>query len=102
MKLIGNIRENIGNINLELKDSENIRQIGNLKNSREIEDIFYDFVASGNIPTRGHGVRHVGIFVGTKLHFHFRENALGFVLGFHGFGNGLCGLVQGLHIHKEE
>jgi hypothetical protein len=27
------------------------------------------FVASGGIPTRGHGVRHVGIFVGTRLPF---------------------------------
>jgi hypothetical protein len=32
------------------------------------------FVASGGIPTRGHGGRHVGIFVGTKLLFCFSEN----------------------------
>jgi hypothetical protein len=95
-------RENIGNINLELKDSENIRQIGNLKNSREIEDIFYDFVASGNIPTRGHGVRHVGIFVGTKLHLLFSENTLGMRLGPHGLVDGIFGLVLGFHSHKEE
>jgi hypothetical protein len=30
------------------------------------------FVASGGIPTRGHGVRHVGIFVGTRLHLSFQ------------------------------
>jgi hypothetical protein len=60
------------------------------------------FVASGGIPTRGHGVRHVGIFVGTRLHFRFSENALGMKLGLHGLGDGLCGLVLGCHTHKEE
>jgi hypothetical protein len=30
------------------------------------------FVASGGIPTRGHGVRHVGIFVGTKITLSFQ------------------------------
>jgi hypothetical protein len=29
------------------------------------------FVALGGISTRGHGVRHVGIFVGTRLHLQF-------------------------------
>jgi hypothetical protein len=60
------------------------------------------FVASGGIPTRGHGVRHVGIFVGTRLLFRFSENALGMKLGLHGLGDGLCGLVLGCHTHKEE
>jgi hypothetical protein len=60
------------------------------------------FVASGGIPTSGLGVGHVGIFVGTRLHFRFGENALGFVLGFHGFDDGRCGLGLGLHTHKDE
>jgi hypothetical protein len=64
------------------------------------------FVASGGIPTRGCGDEHVGIFVGTRLHFHFSENALGMKLGLHGLGDGLgdglCGLVLGCHTHKEE
>jgi hypothetical protein len=45
------------------------------------------------------GVRHVGIIVGTRLHFSFGENALGMKLGLHGFGDGLCGFVLGLHTH---
>jgi hypothetical protein len=45
---------------------------------------------------------HVGIFVGTRLHFRFNENALGFVLGLHGLGDGLCGLVLECHTHKKE
>jgi hypothetical protein len=60
------------------------------------------FVASQGIPTRGHGIRHVGIFVGTRLLFCFSENALGMRLGPHGLGDGLCGLVLGFHTHKEE
>ena len=60
------------------------------------------FVASGGIPTRGHGVRHVGILVGTRLHLRFHENALGMRLGPHGLVDGLCGLVLGCHFHKEE
>jgi hypothetical protein len=36
------------------------------------------FVASRGIPTRGLGVKHVGIFVGTRLHFRFGENVLVF------------------------
>jgi hypothetical protein len=63
---------------------------------------YFCFVASGGIPTSSHGVRHVGIFVGTKLHFRFGENTIGVKLGFHGFGDGICGLVLGFHIHKEE
>jgi hypothetical protein len=51
------------------------------------------FVASVGIPTSGLGVGHVRIFVGTRLHFHFGENTLGFVLGLHGFGDGIFGLV---------
>jgi hypothetical protein len=34
---------------------------------------FDDIVASGGIPTRGQGVKHVGIFVGTILAFCFSE-----------------------------
>jgi hypothetical protein len=30
------------------------------------------------------------------------KNTLGFMLGFHGFDDGLCGLVLGLHTHKDE
>ena len=60
------------------------------------------FVSMGGIPTRGHGVRHVGIFVGTKLHLRFSENALGMRLGPHGLVDGLCGLVLGFHNHKKE
>jgi hypothetical protein len=61
-----------------------------------------DFVASGGIPTRGHGVRHVGIFVGTILLFCFSENSLGMKLGIHGLGYGFCGLVLGCLTHKQE
>jgi hypothetical protein len=50
-------------------------------------------VALGGIPTSSHGVRHVGIFVGIILHFHFSENTFLFVLGLHGFGDGICGLM---------
>jgi hypothetical protein len=63
---------------------------------------FEAFVASGGIPTRGHGVRHVGIFVGTRLAFRFSENTLGMTLGPHGEVDGLFGLVLGFHTHKEE
>ena len=59
-----------------------------------------DFVAQGGIPTRGQGVKHVGIFLGTKLAFFFSENLLGFEW-IHGFGDGICGLVSGLHTHKK-
>jgi hypothetical protein len=60
------------------------------------------FVALGGIPTRGYGVKHVGIFIGTRLHFCFNENALGMKLGLHGLGDGRCGLVLRCHTHKEE
>jgi hypothetical protein len=60
------------------------------------------FIASGGIPTRGHGVRHVGILVGTSLHLHFSENTLGMRLGPHGLSYRLCGLVLRFHTHKEE
>jgi hypothetical protein len=63
---------------------------------------FEAFVASGGIPTRGHGARHVGIFVGTKSTFHFSEIGLGMRLGPHGQVDGLCGFVLGFHTHKEE
>jgi hypothetical protein len=61
-----------------------------------------DIVASGGIPTRGQGVKHVGIFVGTHLSFRFSEIDLGMRLGSHGKVDGLCGLVMGCHTHKEE
>jgi hypothetical protein len=48
------------------------------------------------------GVGHVRILVGTSLYFRFDENPLGFVLGLHGFDDGLCGPVLGLHTHKED
>ena len=43
----------------------------------------------------------VGIIVGTTSHFRFGENPLGFEWGLHGFGDGLGGLMLGLHTHKE-
>jgi hypothetical protein len=58
------------------------------------------FVASEGIPTRGHGIGHMGLFVGTRLLFCFGENALGMKLGIHGLGDGRCGLVLGCHTHK--
>jgi hypothetical protein len=60
------------------------------------------FVASGGIPTRGHGVMHVGIFIGAILFFCFSENSLGMKLGIHGLDDEHCGLVLGCHTHKEE
>jgi hypothetical protein len=60
------------------------------------------FVASRGIPTRGHGVRHVGIFVGTRLAFRLSEIGLGMRLGPHGQVDGLYGFVLGFHTHKEE
>jgi hypothetical protein len=53
------------------------------------------FVASGGIPTRGRGVRHVGIFVGTRLAFRFSEIGLGLRLGPHGQDDGFMGLCGG-------
>ena len=56
------------------------------------------FVASGGISSRGQGVRHVGIFVGTKLAFRFGEIGLGMRPGsHHGKDDGLCGFVLGFH-----
>ena len=46
------------------------------------------------------GVEHVGIFVGTTSHFLFGENPLVFEWGLHGFDDGICGLLLGLHTHK--
>jgi len=69
----------------------------------EMKNIYVNvFVASGGISISGLGVGHVGIFVGTGLHFRFGKNSFGFVLGLHGFDDGICGLVLGLHTHKEE
>jgi hypothetical protein len=48
------------------------------------------FVASGGIPIRGHGARHVGIFVGTISTFRFNEIGLGMRLGPHGKVDGVC------------
>jgi hypothetical protein len=67
-----------------------------------IDHATVDFVASGGIPTRGRGVRHVGIFVGTRLVFRFSEIGLGMRLGPHGQVDGLCGLMLGFHTYKEE
>jgi hypothetical protein len=60
------------------------------------------FVASGGIPTRGQGARHVGIFVGTNFSFHFSEIGLRMRLGPHGQADEIFGLVMGCHTHKEE
>ena len=47
------------------------------------------------------GVGHVETIVGTASHFWFGENPLVFEWGIHGFGDGICGLMLGLHTHKE-
>jgi hypothetical protein len=60
------------------------------------------FVASGGIPTRGQGVRHVGIFVGTRLVFRFSELGPRMRPGPHGQDDRFCGLVWGCHTHKED
>jgi hypothetical protein len=59
-------------------------------------------VVSGDIPTKGQGVKHVGIFIGTKLALCFNEIVLEMRLGPHGKVDGFCGLVMGCHTHKEE
>jgi hypothetical protein len=59
------------------------------------------FVASGRYSHMTLGVGHVGIIVGTTSHFRFGENPLGMKLGLHGFGDGICGFVLGLHTHKK-
>jgi hypothetical protein len=60
------------------------------------------FVALRGIPTRGHGFKHLGIFVGTISHIGFSKNAQGMKLGPHGLSDGFCGLVLGFHTHNEE
>jgi hypothetical protein len=60
------------------------------------------FVASGGIPTRSRGVKHVRIFVGTRSAFRFSEISPKMKLGPHGQVDGLCGLVWGCHTHKED
>jgi hypothetical protein len=47
------------------------------------------------------GVGNVGIVMGTASQFQFGENPLGMQLGIHGFGDGLCGFLLGLHTHKK-
>jgi hypothetical protein len=47
------------------------------------------------------GVGHVGIIVGTTSHFRFGENPIGFEWEADCFGDGICGLVLGLHTHEE-
>jgi hypothetical protein len=47
------------------------------------------------------GVGHVGIVMGTTSHFRFGVNPHGFESGLHEFGDGIFGLVLGLHTHKE-
>jgi hypothetical protein len=59
------------------------------------------FVALGGIPTRGQGVRDVGIFIGTRLAFCFSEIDPRMRLGPQGKVDGLCGLVMGCPTHKE-
>jgi hypothetical protein len=51
-------------------------------------------VALRGIITRGQGVKHVGIFVGTRLAFRFSEVSLGMRLGPHGKVDGICGLER--------
>jgi hypothetical protein len=63
--------------------------------------ISVDFCSFGQVLSHDLGVGHVGIVVGTMSHFRFGENPLGFEWGIHGFGDGLCGLMLGLHTQKE-
>jgi hypothetical protein len=58
-------------------------------------------VASGRYSHMNLGVGNVGIVMGTTSNFLFGENPLGFEWGIHGLGDGICGLVLGLHTHKE-
>jgi hypothetical protein len=59
------------------------------------------FVYSGGIPTRGQGVRCVGIFIGTNCEFHFNEIDIEMRLGPHGNVDGICGIFVGVpHPHK--
>jgi hypothetical protein len=57
------------------------------------------FCSFGQVFSHGLGVRHVGIFVGTRLALSFGENPL--VFWAWGLGDGLCGFVLGLHTHIE-
>jgi hypothetical protein len=59
-------------------------------------------VALTGIPTRGQGVRHVEIFIGTILASNFNEIDPGMRLGPHRKVDGICGLVMGCHTQKEE
>ena len=59
-------------------------------------------VASGCIPIRDQGDKHVGIFVGTILAFRLSEISPRMRLGPHGHVYGIYGLVMGCHTHKEE
>jgi hypothetical protein len=59
------------------------------------------FVALGRYSHITLGVGHVVIIVGTTSHFQFGENPSGFEWEIHGFGDGICGLVLGIHTHKE-
>jgi hypothetical protein len=59
------------------------------------------FIASDRYSHMTLGVGHVGIIVDTTTHFWFGENPLVFELGFHGFCDGICGLVLKLDTHKE-
>jgi hypothetical protein len=60
------------------------------------------FCSFGQVFSHGLGVGNVRIFVGTPLHFHFIEDTLGMKMGLHGFDDGLCGLVMGLHTHTSD
>jgi hypothetical protein len=52
-----------------------------------------DLCSFGQVFSRGLGVRHVGIVIGTRLDFHWSEKLLGLELGAWGLGDGLCGFV---------
>jgi hypothetical protein len=62
---------------------------------------YVDFCSFKKVFSRALGVRHVGIVGGTTSHFWFGENPLGMKLGLHGFGDGVCGFMLGLHTHKK-
>jgi hypothetical protein len=47
------------------------------------------------------GVGHVRIVMDTTSHFRFGGKPLEMKLGLHGFGDGICGFVLGLHTHKK-
>jgi hypothetical protein len=58
-------------------------------------EIDVDFVASGGIPTRSHGARLVGNFVGISLAFRFVKIGLELRSGPHG----IWWFVMGFHTH---